>query len=81
MCMKTRDALFGILLLLACRVAVAQGPEVPDTIFVNGRVFTATDAHPYAEAIAVKGARILAVDTNEHVSAMAKANTHRIDLG
>ena len=79
--MKTRDALFVILLLLACRVAVEQGPDVTDTIFANGRVFTATDARPNAEAIAVKGSRILAVDTNEHISAMAVANTRRIDLG
>lgn len=79
--METRRALFGILLLLACGMAFAQRPDGPDTIFVNGRVFTATDAHPNAEAIAVQGARILAVDTNEHISAMAVANTRRIDLG
>ena len=79
--MKTRDAVFGILVLLACRVVVPQGLNAPDTIFVNGRVFTATDAHPYAEAIAVKGSQILAVDSNEYISAMAVSNTHRIALG
>ena len=81
MCTKIRGALFGTLLLLVCEIAVAQGPDVPDTIFVNGRVFTATDARPYAEAIAVKGARILAVDTNQRISAMARRNTRQIDLG
>lgn len=58
-----------------------QRPDVPDTIFVNGRVFTAANAHPYAEAIAVKGSRILAVDTNQQISALARPNTRRIDLG
>ncbi len=43
-------------------------------------MFTATEAHPYAEAIAIKGTRILAVDTNQRISSIAGPNTRRIDL-
>lgn len=81
MCTKTRGTFLRILLLLAWGMAFAQAPDVPDTIFVNGRIFTATNARPYAEAIAVKGSRILAVDTNQQISAMARPNTRRIDVG
>lgn len=72
---------FGMLLLLVAGISVSQVPtEAPDTILFNGRVFTATESHPYAEAIAIKGTRILAVDTNQRISSIAGPNTRRIDL-
>ena len=76
-----RRARFVLLLLLVAGIWAAQIPtEVPDTILFNGRVFTATESRPYAEAIAIKGTRILAVDTNEKISSTAGRNTRRIDL-
>jgi predicted amidohydrolase YtcJ len=70
-----------MLLLLVAGVSVSQvSTEAPDTILFNGRVFTATEAHPYAEAIAIKGTRILAVDTNQRISSIAGPKTRRIDL-
>jgi predicted amidohydrolase YtcJ len=69
------------LLLIACGISLAQNTVEPaDTILVNGRVFTATETHPYAEAIAIRGARIEAVGTNQEISALAGPNTRRIDL-
>jgi hypothetical protein len=41
--------------------------EVPDMILVNGLVFTGAQARPYVDAIAIKGARILAVGTSQEV--------------
>jgi hypothetical protein len=34
---------------------------------LNGRVFTGVPEKPYAEAIAIKGARIIAVDTSQNI--------------
>ena len=69
------------LLLIACGISLAQNTADPaDTILVNGRVFTATDAHPYVEAVAIRGARIQAVGTNREISALAGPNTRRVDL-
>jgi hypothetical protein len=53
----------------------------PDAILVNGRVFTAAGSGTYAQAIAIKGSRILAVGTNREISAMAGPTTRRIDAG
>src|ERR1700741_1925764 len=44
------------LVLLAATLLHAQ-----DQIFFNGKVFTADPQHPYAEAIAIRGDKILAV--------------------
>ena len=79
--MLTTHSRFLFLLLVACAMSLAQNTAEPaDTILVNGRVFTATEANAYAEAIAIRGARIQAVGTNGEVSAMAGPNTRRIDL-
>lgn len=57
-----------------------RAQELPDTILVNGHIFTATQARPYVDAIAIKGARILAVGTNQEISSTAGVKTQRIDL-
>lgn len=50
---------FGALLLLVAGISVAQvQTKALDTILFTGRVFTASEAHPFAEAIAIQGARI-----------------------
>ena len=54
---------------------------VPDIVLVNGRIFTASEAHPYAEAIAIKGKEIVALDTTQKIDALAGPLTQRIDLG
>ena len=52
-----------------------------DTILVNGAVITVDDAHPTAEAVALKGDRILHVGTNEEVRQCAGRATRVIDVG
>jgi predicted amidohydrolase YtcJ len=72
----------GILVLFVAGVFAAHAPsDAPNMILVNGRVFTGADSQPYAEAVAIKGTRILAVDTSEKISSLAGPNTRRIDLG
>jgi predicted amidohydrolase YtcJ len=55
------------------------GAEPPDTIFLNGDIYTqATPAR--AQAMAVREGRILAVGTNDEIRKLKGAHTHVIDL-
>ncbi|MBR0682976.1 amidohydrolase [Roseomonas eburnea] len=64
--------------------AAAQGPSDPsgaaDAIFSGGTILTMDDARPTAEAVAVRGGRILAVGTRDEVNARRGAGTRSIDL-
>jgi predicted amidohydrolase YtcJ len=50
-----------------------------DIIIFNGRVRTMDDSHPFAEAVALSGNRILAVGSDAEIAAMAGPATRRID--
>jgi predicted amidohydrolase YtcJ len=51
-----------------------------DLILFNGDVVTVDSAQPHAQAIAVRGDRILAVGTNAEVERLAGKSTKRVDL-
>ncbi|MBV8050886.1 MAG: amidohydrolase [Acidobacteriaceae bacterium] len=51
-----------------------------DRIFFNAKIFTADPQNPYANAIAIRGEKILAVGTLPEVLKSADANAERIDL-
>ena len=53
----------------------------PDLVLLNGRIFTADPARPWAEALAIRGERIIAVGTTADVGALAGPSTARRDLG
>src|SRR5262244_4504926 len=55
--------------------------EAADVIFVNGNVYTANDRQPKAEAIAVKGERIIFVGSSAAAKSYAGKNTRVVDLG
>lgn len=59
----------------------ARGQQAPaDLILHNGKVFTADPAKPSAEAVAIRGERIIAVGTSPEIENLAGAKTRRIDL-
>ncbi|RAK62192.1 amidohydrolase [Hymenobacter edaphi] len=66
-------------LLLASQVAAAQAPA-PDIILTGGKVFTANARQPYAEAVAVRGERVVAVGSTAAISRLAGPRTRRIEL-
>ena len=66
--------LFLSLVPLQPRVAPA------DIVFNNGNVYTANDKAPQAQAIAVKGDRIVFVGTNADAQQYVGANTRVVDL-
>lgn len=65
-------------------VRCARDPEraspAATLVFHGGKVFTADEARPWAEAIAIAGDRILAVGADNEVLALAGDGTERIDL-
>ena len=52
-----------------------------DTVLFNGKIFTSSSAQPYAQALAIRGERIVAVGESKQVLALAGQATRRIDLG
>lgn len=81
--MKRTLCTFAVLVLTLCVVAEAAGAQstFPDAIFHNGKVFTSDSGQLWAEAVAVKDNRILAVGANQTVLALAGPDTRLLDLG
>jgi hypothetical protein len=71
--------LSGAVLLFSLTAACA--PPAPDAVLLNGHVFTANPAQPWAEAVAIRGERVIAVGTTAEVSALASSETRTRDLG
>jgi len=51
-----------------------------DLVFINGNIYTVNDKQPHAEAIAVKGDRIVFVGANSDAKKFQTANTRVVDL-
>lgn len=73
-----RSALAVVALVLAGCASMAPGP--PDLVLFNAKVHTVDDAQPSAEAVAIRGDRIVAVGSNASVRALAGSATRSIDL-
>ncbi|HEY6328317.1 MAG TPA: amidohydrolase [Blastocatellia bacterium] len=71
------SGLFFLSSLLSCGAAA---PPVADTVFFNANVYTVNPSEPKAEAIAVKGDRILFVGSNQAAKPFENGQTRRIDL-
>ena len=52
----------------------------PDLILLHGRIHTQDSSRSVAQALAVRGNTIVAVDTDPAISSMAGPNTRIIDL-
>ncbi|MBB4635380.1 amidohydrolase [Longimicrobium terrae] len=61
-------------------MAPAAHGQAPDLILTGGKVFTADSARPWAEAVAIRGDRIVAVGSTAEISGLAGASTRRISL-
>ena len=60
--------------------AVQQGSPAADLVLLNGRVYTVGAQRPWAEALAIRGDRVVAVGTSGEVKALAGPSTRTIDL-
>jgi len=76
-----RRSVAGVLLSFAASAAAAQQAGPPDLVLTGGKIFTADPARPWAEAVAIRGDRIVAVGTNAEVERTARSGTRRVALG
>jgi predicted amidohydrolase YtcJ len=74
-----RKAFFSFSIFCISVSAFAQQPN-PDLILLNGKIFTSVAAHPYVEALAIRGDRIVATGDTATIRAMAGPTTRQIDL-
>ena len=70
-------AVLGV--VCACSPALTQ--EIPpDTVLLNGKIFTGVASRPYVEALAIRGERIVATGDTKTIQAMVGPKTNAIDL-
>ena len=71
----------SILLFLSFSLQAVNAAEHADFIFVNGNIYTVNERQRHAEAVAVKGQRIVFVGSNEDVKNFRGNETRIVDLG
>ncbi|MGP1666152.1 MAG: amidohydrolase, partial [Rhodanobacter sp.] len=74
---------WSLLLALGSTVAIAQqrpAPVFADAIWFNGPIVTVDDAHPTAEAVAVRDGKIVAVGSRHDVMKAKGVDTRMLDL-
>jgi predicted amidohydrolase YtcJ len=77
--MRVSMIVFAVINSLICTVsAIAQGPA--EAIYHGGDVVTIDDKNPTAEAVAIKGGKIIAVGKKAEVLKLKGENTKLIDL-
>jgi predicted amidohydrolase YtcJ len=70
-----------VLAALVAGSLVLQAQQAPaDIILTNGKIITVDDTFSIAQAVAIRGSRIVGVGTNQEITRMAGPATRRIDL-
>src|SRR5277367_6979279 len=84
----SRNAALGLviatsLVLAGSPTTLAQNATVQpaDSLILHGRVYTVSASKPWAEAIAIRGEKIIAVGDNTDIEKLRGANTKVIDAG
>src|SRR5256885_6043087 len=77
--MKSMLFILGLLLSFALAPS-APNPASADLVFINGNVYTVDEKRPHAEAIAVKGDRIVFAGSNNDAKKFQDTNTRVVDL-
>jgi predicted amidohydrolase YtcJ len=72
---------FGLLLSIAATTSILQAQQpTADLILSSGKVITVDERFTIAQAVAIKGERIIAVGTAQDIARFAGPNTKKIDL-
>jgi predicted amidohydrolase YtcJ len=75
-----RMAVGALLAVAGTSVLLLAQQGGADMVLVNGKIITVDDRFSIAQAVAVRGDRIVAVGTNQEIARLAGPNTRRIDL-
>jgi len=76
--MKSFFAVLGLFLFAS--TPTPQRPAIVDLVFINGNIYTVNERQPHAQALAVRGDRIVYVGSNEGVKIYQGRKTRVIDL-
>ncbi|MEJ2085979.1 MAG: amidohydrolase family protein, partial [Acidobacteriota bacterium] len=71
---------FVALVICGCTVPTPAPEEAADLVLRNGKVVTVNQMQPTAEALAIRGAWIVGVGSNEEMEAWVDAETEVMDL-
>src|SRR2546426_955792 len=66
--------------LVFASAAWSDGSKIAERIFYNGKIFTGEPEHPYAEAIAIRGDKIVGVGNLPEVTKLVSAEAERVNL-
>ena len=69
-----------VLAIAGASMLVTAQQQTADIVLTGGKVITVDDKFTIAQAVAIRGDRIVAVGTNQQINALAGPNTRRIDL-
>ena len=78
--MNIKSGMMMLLLILMSVSTALRAAETADIILVNGKIVTVDDRFTIAQALAIRGGRIVAVATNAEVRKHAGGGTRVIDL-
>jgi len=67
--------------ILAVAALSACAGQTPDTVVINGKIFTSSPSQPWVQALAIRGDRIIAVGDTSVISRLAGSSTRTIDAG
>jgi len=76
-----RSVTLGIVIISAACARPTPTAPAPDLILTGGRVYTIDAGRSWAEAVAVREGRIVAVGANADVTRLAGPETRTVDLG
>lgn len=85
--MKHGKLKFGLLMIVVPLAVAVLGTQIagqdaePDLVLLNGKIFTSNAEHPYVQALAIRGERIVAIGDSAKIQSLARAETKVIDLG
>jgi len=75
-----RTGVLLISVLAASVMPLASQEPSPDLVLSNGKIITVDERFTIAQAVAIRGDRIVAVGTNQEMAQLAAPNARRIDL-
>ena len=84
---KRRNIIYAILAIAGLCLAISgctstkDKPEAADYVFANGKVYTVNEKQPWAEAVAVKGNKIVYVGDTETAKGYIGEKTEFVELG
>jgi len=83
---RMRLCAIAVVVVLCCLAASAMAAdaaqvEPADTIVIHGRIYTVNEKQPWAEAIAIRGARIVGVGNDKTIEIYRGDKTKVVDAG